>query len=237
MSTSQNDAADLRELLDALTALKEGRLSKKLPEDWQGTMGEIARVYNAHVHQMNQFAAELTQVVRDVGTEGRFGGQMEVPGASGTWEDLIANVNAMSGNLTGQIRNIAEITTTVANGDLTKKVTVDVLGELLELKNTINIMVDQLNSLASEVTRVTREVGTEGILGGQAEVKGVSGTWADLIRNVNTMSANLTGQLRSLSHFAVAAAEGEVKPPLAEARGETANLCAAVATLAGQRTA
>src|SRR6187401_2048522 len=151
------------------------------------------------VDQLRSFASEVTRVTREVGTEGKLGGQAEVRGVAGTWKDLTDNVNFMAGNLTGQVRNIAEVTTAVANGDLSRKITVDVQGEILQLKQTINTMVDQLRSFASEVTRVAREVGSEGKLGGQAEVPGVAGTWKDLTDNVNSMAANLTGQVRNIA--------------------------------------
>ena len=152
--------------------------------------------------------SEVTRVAREVGTEGKLGGQAQVPGVGGTWKDLTDNVNAMAANLTGQVRNIAEVTTAVASGDLSKKITVDVKGEILELKNTINTMVDQLNAFAGEVTRVAREVGTEGKLGGQAQVRGVAGTWKDLTDNVNLMAANLTGQVRNIADVTTAVAQG-----------------------------
>src|SRR3989449_6578564 len=162
------------------------------------------------VDQLNSFASEVTRVAREVGTEGKLGGQAQVPDVAGTWKDLTDNVNSMAGNLTGQVRNIAEVTTAVANGDLSKKITVDVKGEILELKNTINRMVDQLNSFASEVTRVAREVGTEGRLGGQAEVKGVGGTWKDLTDSVNSMAGNLTGQVPNIAEVTTAVANGDL---------------------------
>ena len=155
---------------------------------------ELKNTINTMVDQLNSFASEVTRVAREVGTEGKLGGQAQVMGVAGTWKDLTDNVNFMAGNLTGQVRNIAEVTTAVANGDLSKKITVDVRGEILELKNTINTMVDQLNGFASEVTRVAREVGSEGKLGGQAQVKGVAGTWKDLTDNVNFMAGNLTAR-------------------------------------------
>src|SRR5712672_475691 len=158
------------------------------------------------VDQLNAFAGEVTRVAREVGTEGKLGGQADVKGVAGVWKDLTDNVNFMAGNLTGQVRNIAEVTTAVANGDLSKKITVDVRGEILELKNTVNVMVDQLNAFASEVTRVAREVGTEGKLGGQAQVRGVGGVWKDLTDNVNFMAANLTGQVRNIAEVATAIA-------------------------------
>src|SRR5207253_278910 len=155
---------------------------------------------------LSSFAAEVTRVAREVGSEGQLGGQAQVRGVAGTWKDLTDNVNFMAGNLTGQVRNIGEVTTAVANGDLSKKITVDVRGEILELKVTINTMVDQLNAFASEVTRVAREVGTEGILGGQADVRGVSGTWKDLTDSVNLMANNLTGQVRNIGEVTTAVA-------------------------------
>src|SRR5687767_2932482 len=177
------------------------------------------------VDQLNGFASEVTRVAREVGTEGKLGGQAQVPGVAGTWKDLTDNVNLMAENLTGQVRNIAEVTTAVQRGDLSKKITVDVKGEILELKNTINTMVDQLNSFASEVTRVAREVGTEGKLGGQAQVPGVGGTWKDLTDNVNLMATNLTNQVRGIADVVTAVAQGNLKRKLAvEARGEIAAL-------------
>src|SRR5436853_3382000 len=175
------------------------------------------------VDQLNAFSGEVTRVAREVGTEGKLGGQAQVPEVAGTWKDLTDNVNAMAANLTGQVRNIAEVTTAVAKGDLSKKITVDVKGEILELKSTINTMVDQLNAFAEEVTRVAREVGTEGKLGGQAQVKGVAGTWKDLTDNVNMMASNLTNQVRGIAKVVTAIAKGNVKQKLTvEARGEIA---------------
>src|SRR5207237_2459520 len=165
---------------------------------------------NRMVDQLNAFASEVTRVAREVGTEGKLGGQAEVQGISGTWKDLTDGVNAMASNLTGQVRNIAVVTTAVANGDLSQKITVEAQGEVLELKNTINTMVDQLNSFASEVIRVAREVGTEGILGGQAQVPGVGGTWQDLTENVNSMARNLTAQVRNIADVATAIAGGDL---------------------------
>src|SRR4051794_26370414 len=162
------------------------------------------------VDQLNGFASEVTRVAREVGTEGKLGGQAQVPGVAGTWADLTDNVNQLANNLTGQVRNIAEVTTAIAKGDLSKKVTGGVKGEILELKNTINVMVDQLNSFASEVTRVAREVGPEGKLGGQAEVPGVAGTWADLTDNVNQLANNLTGQVRNIAEVTTAIARGDL---------------------------
>src|SRR5207248_430732 len=169
---------------------------------------------NTMVDQLSSFAAEVTRVAREVGTEGKLGGQAEVKGVAGTWKDLTDNVNFMAGNLTSQVRNIADVAKAVANGDLSKKITVEVKGEILELKQTINTMVDQLNSFASEVTRVAREVGTEGKLGGQAEVKGVAGTWKDLTDNVNFMADRLTNQVRGIAKVVTAVAMGDLKRKL-----------------------
>ena len=177
------------------------------------------------VEQLRSFAAEVTRVAREVGTEGRLGGQEVVPGVGGTWKDLTDSVNSMASNLTGQVRNIAEVTTAVARGDLSRKITVDVKGEILELKNTINTMVDQLNAFASEVTRVAREVGTEGKLGGQAQVPGVAGTWKDLTDTVNFMAANLTAQVRGIVKVVTAVANGELRQNLTvNSKGEVAAL-------------
>ena len=177
------------------------------------------------VDQLNAFAGEVTRVAREVGTEGRLGGQANVPGVAGTWKDLTDSVNSMAGNLTGQVRNIAEVTTAVARGDLSRKITVDVKGEILELKNTINTMVDQLNAFAAEVTRVAREVGTEGKLGGQAQVPDVAGTWKDLTDNVNVMAVNLTEQVRGIVKVVTAVANGELTQKLTvNAKGEVAAL-------------
>ena len=182
----------MRNIADVTTAVANGDLSKKITVDVKGEILELKNTINTMVDQLRSFAAEVTRVAREVGTEGKLGGQAEVKGVAGTWKDLTDNVNSMAGNLTAQVRNIAEVTTAVANGDLSKKITVDVKGEILELKNTINTMVDQLSSFAAEVTRVAREVGTEGKLGGQAEVRGVAGTWKDLTDYVNSMAGNLT---------------------------------------------
>src|SRR5213079_3337945 len=194
-----NLTARVRNIAEVTTAVARGDLSRKITVDVKGEILELKNTINTMVDQLNAFAGEVTRVAREVGTDGKLGGQAEVPGVSGTWKDLTDSVNLMASNLTGQARNIAEVTTAVANGDLSRKITVDVKGEILDLKNTINTMVDQLNSFAAEVTRVAREVGTEGKLGGQAEVKGVSGTWKDLTDNVNVMAANLTDQVRGIA--------------------------------------
>src|SRR5437773_7831737 len=173
-------------------------------------MDEIATVFNGMADQLDLFTSEVTRVAREVGTEGKLGGQADVPGVSGTWKDLTESVNAMAGNLTGQVRNIAQVATAVARGDLSQKIGVDARGEILELKTTLNTMVDQLSAFADEVTRVAREVGTEGILGGQARVRGVAGTWKDLTDNVNVMADNLTDQVRNIATVASAVANGDL---------------------------
>ncbi len=220
-----NLTGQVRNIADVTTAVASGDLSKKITVDVKGEILELKDTINTMVDQLNSFASEVTRVAREVGTEGKLGGQAQVKGVAGTWKDLTDNVNLMAENLTGQVRNIAEVTTAVASGDLSKKITVDVKGEILELKNTINTMVDQLNSFASEVTRVAREVGTEGKLGGQAQVKGVAGTWKDLTDNVNLMASNLTGQVRGIAQVVTAVANGNLTHKLAvEASGEIAAL-------------
>ncbi|MES2900017.1 MAG: HAMP domain-containing protein, partial [Pseudomonadota bacterium] len=224
-SMAGNLTSQVRNIADVTTAVANGDLSKKITVDVRGEILQLKDTINTMVDQLRSFASEVTRVAREVGTEGRLGGQANVPGASGTWKDLTDNVNFMASNLTGQVRNIAEVTTAVANGDLSKKITVDVKGEILELKDTINVMVDQLSSFASEVTRVAREVGTEGKLGGQAQVKGVGGTWKDLTENVNFMAANLTAQVRGIAGVVTAVANGDMKKKLTvAAQGEIASL-------------
>ena len=203
------------EMARVIGAVAKGDLSQSmsLEADGHPLQGEFlrtAKTVNRMVDQLRSFASEVTRVAREVGTEGKLGGQAQVKGVAGTWKDLTDSVNSMAGNLTGQVRNIAEVTTAVANGDLSKKITVDVKGEILELKNTINTMVDQLSSFGSEVTRVAREVGTEGKLGGQAEVPGVAGTWKDLTDNVNSMASNLTAQVRNIAEVSTAIAGGDL---------------------------
>ncbi|MBI3558156.1 MAG: HAMP domain-containing protein, partial [Deltaproteobacteria bacterium] len=205
-----NLTAQVRNIAKVTTAVAKGDLSQKITVDAKGEIFELKNTINIMVDQLNSFAAEVTRVAKEVGTEGKLGGQADVKGVSGTWKDLTDNVNGLAGNLTAQVRNIAKVTTGVAKGDLTQKITVDAKGEILELKNTINIMVDQLSSFASEVTRVAKEVGTEGKLGGQADVKGVAGTWKDLTDNVNSMASNLTVQLRDVSKVAIAIANGDL---------------------------
>jgi HAMP domain-containing protein/signal transduction histidine kinase/CheY-like chemotaxis protein len=224
-SMAGNLTAQVRNIANVTTAVANGDLTKKITVDVKGEILELKNTINIMVDQLSSFASEVTRVAREVGTEGKLGGQADVKGVSGTWKDLTDNVNSMAGNLTGQVRNIAEVTTAVANGDLTKKITVDVKGEILELKNTINIMVDQLNAFASEVTRVAREVGTEGKLGGQADVKGVSGTWKDLTDNVNSMAGNLTGQVRNIAEVTTAVANGDLtKKITVDVKGEILEL-------------
>ena len=224
-SMAGNLTGQVRNIADVTTAVANGDLSKKITVDVKGEIFELKNTINVMVDQLRSFASEVTRVAREVGTEGRLGGQAQVPGASGTWKDLTDNVNFMASNLTGQVRNIATVTTAVARGDLSKKITVDVKGELLELKDTINVMVDQLSSFASEVTRVAREVGTEGRLGGQAQVEGAAGTWKDLTDNVNFMAANLTDQVRGIAGVVSAVANGDLKKKLTvAARGEIAAL-------------
>src|SRR5205807_282541 len=190
------------------------------------------------VEQLRSFAAEVTRVAREVGTDGRLGGQAVVPGVAGTWKDLTDNVNLLAANLTTQVRNIAEVTTAVARGDLSRKITVDVKGEILELKNTINTMVDQLSAFASEVTRVAREVGTEGLLGGQAEVKGVAGTWKDRKSAVKGMASNLTGQVRNIAEVTTAVAKGDLSKKITvEVRGEILELKNTINTMVDQLSA
>src|SRR5215471_6381518 len=211
-------------------AVAKGDLSQSMDIEVEGRRltGEFqrtARTVNTMVEQLSTFTSEVIRVAREVGTEGKLGGQAKVKGVSGAWKDLTDNVNSMAANLTNQVRNIAEVTTAVAKGDLSKKITVDVRGEILELKNTINTMVDQLNSFASEVTRVAREVGTEGKLGGQAVVKGTSGVWKDLTDNVNSMAANLTGQVRNIADVTTAVAKGDLSKKITvDVKGEIAEL-------------
>ncbi len=228
------------EVARVIGAVAEGDLSQTMMVEIDGRSlrGEflrIGKIVNTMVGQLASFASEVTRVAREVGTEGKLGGQATVKGVAGTWKDLTDNVNSMAENLTGQVRNIAEVTTAVASGDLSKKITVDVKGELLELKNTINTMVDQLNSFASEVTRVAREVGTEGKLGGQARVEGVGGTWKDLTDNVNLMAENLTGQVRNIADVTTAVALGDLSKKITvDAKGEILELKSTINTMVDQ---
>nr|WP_257819158.1 HAMP domain-containing protein [Phenylobacterium sp. J367] len=232
---ANNLTGQVRNIAEVTTAVANGDLSKKITVDVKGEILELKNTINTMVDQLNAFASEVTRVAREVGTEGKLGGQAQVKGVAGTWKDLTDNVNFMAANLTGQVRNIAEVTTAVAMGDLSKKITVDVRGEILELKNTINTMVDQLNSFASEVTRVAREVGTEGKLGGQAQVKGVAGTWKDLTDNVNLMAANLTGQVRNIADVTTAVAKGDLSKKITvDVRGEILELKNTINTMVDQ---
>jgi HAMP domain-containing protein/CheY-like chemotaxis protein/signal transduction histidine kinase len=220
-SMAGNLTGQVRNIAEVATAIAGGDLSRKITVDVRGEILQLKETLNTMVDQLNRFAGEVTRVAREVGTEGRLGGQANVPGVAGTWKDLTDSVNSMAGNLTAQVRNIAEVTTAVARGDLSRKITVDVKGEILELKNTINTMADQLNAFASEVTRVAREVGTEGKLGGQAQVPGVAGTWKDLTDNVNFMASNLTAQVRNIAEVATAIAGGDLSKKITvDVRGE-----------------
>jgi CheY-like chemotaxis protein/signal transduction histidine kinase/HAMP domain-containing protein len=241
---ASNLTAQVRNIAEVATAIANGDLSKKITVDVRGEILLLKETLNTMVEQLRSFAAEVTRVAREVGTDGRLGGQAVVPGVAGTWKDLTDNVNLLAANLTTQVRNIAEVTTAVARGDLSRKITVDVKGEILDLKNTINTMVDQLNAFASEVTRVAREVGTEGKLGGQATVPGVAGTWKDLTDTVNVMAANLTEQVRGIVKVVTAVANGDLKQNLTvKSKGEVAalaetinNMTDTLATFADQVT-
>jgi HAMP domain-containing protein len=209
-SMASNLTAQVRNIADVATAIARGDLSSKITVDVKGEILQLKKTMNTMVDQLNASASEVSRVAREVGTEGKLGGQAQVPDVAGTWKNLTDNVNSMAGNLTAQVRNIAEVTIAVANGDLSKKITVDVRGEILELKETINTMVEQLRSFASEVTRVAREVGTEGRLGVQAVVPGVAGTWKDLTDSVNAMGTNLTAQVRNIAEVTTAVAPGDL---------------------------
>ncbi|HEY0831514.1 MAG TPA: HAMP domain-containing protein, partial [Candidatus Dormibacteraeota bacterium] len=225
------------EIARVISAVANGDLSQTMALEidgrpLQGQFLNTAKTVNTMVGQLNGFASEVTRVAREVGTEGKLGGQAQVKGVGGVWKDLTDNVNLMAGNLTSQVRNIAEVTTAVQQGDLSKKITVDVRGEILELKNTINTMVDQLNAFAAEVTRVAREVGTEGKLGGQAEVKGVGGVWKDLTDNVNIMAGNLTSQVRNIAEVTTGIANGDLSKKITvDVRGEILELKNTVNTM------
>ena len=230
-----NLTAQVRNIAQVTTAVARGDLSRKITVDVRGEMLELKETINTMVDQLNSFSSEVTRVAREVGTEGKLGGQAVVPGVAGTWKDLTESVNFMASNLTGQVRNIAEVTTAVATGDLSRKITVDVRGEILQLKETVNTMVDQLNGFASEVTRVAREVGTEGKLGGQAQVPGVAGTWKDLTDNVNFMASNLTDQVRNIAGVATAIARGDLSRKITvDVKGEILQLKETVNTMVDQ---
>jgi HAMP domain-containing protein/putative methionine-R-sulfoxide reductase with GAF domain len=229
------DRSELEQLLAGLTAVRGGDFSTRLAVTGDPLMDEIATVFNGMADQLDLFTSEVTRVAREVGTEGKLGGQAYVPAVSGTWKDLTESVNAMADNLTGQVRNIAQVTTAVAKGDLSQKIRVDARGEILELKETINTMVDQLSAFADEVTRVAREVGTQGNLGGQAVVRGVSGTWKDLTDNVNAMADNLTGQVRNIAEVTTAVAQGDLSKKIdVDARGEILALKTTINTMVDQ---
>ncbi len=234
-SMASNLTGQVRNIAEVTTAVASGDLSKKITADVRGEILQLKEAINTMVDQLRSFGSEVTRVAREVGTEGKLGGQAVVPGVAGTWKDLTDSVNSMASNLTGQVRNIADVTTAVANGDLSKKITVDVRGEILQLKDTINTMVDQLRSFAAEVTRVAREVGTEGKLGGQAQVRDVSGVWKDLTDNVNSMAGNLTGQVRNIAEVTTAVASGDLSKKItADVRGEILQLKEAINTMVDQ---
>src|SRR5204863_499006 len=221
----RNLTDQVRDIAAVTTAVAKGDLSKKITVEVKGEFFELKNTVNAMVDSLNAFASEVTRVAREVGTEGVLGGQAQVRDVSGTWKELTDNVNSMASNLTNQVRNIADVARAVAAGDLSRKITVDARGEVLDLKATLNTMVDQLNAFASEVTRVAREVGTEGRLGGQASVEGVRGTWKELTDNVNQMASNLTNQVRDISAVATAIARGDMTRKIAvEVRGELLDL-------------
>jgi HAMP domain-containing protein/CheY-like chemotaxis protein/signal transduction histidine kinase len=234
-SMASNLTGQVRNISEVTIAVANGDLSRKITVDVRGEILQLKEAINTMVDQLRSFASEVTRVAREVGSEGKLGGQAAVPGVAGTWKDLTDSVNAMATNLTGQVRNIAEVTTAVARGDLSRKITVDVKGEILELKNTINTMVDQLNSFAAEVTRVAREVGTEGTLGGQAAVPGVAGTWKDLTDSVNSMARNLTGQVRNIAEVSTAIASGDLSRKITvDVRGEILQLKETINTMVDQ---
>ncbi|MFJ6068978.1 HAMP domain-containing protein [Streptomyces tendae] len=234
-SMAGNLTSQVRNIAQVTTAVARGDLSQKIDVDARGEILELKNTINTMVDQLSSFAEQVTRVAREVGTEGRLGGQAQVPGVAGVWRDLTDSVNGMAGNLTAQVRNIAQVATAVARGDLSQKITVDARGEILELKNTLNTMVDQLSSFAQEVTRVAREVGTEGILGGQAEVQGVSGTWKDLTQSVNGMANNLTMQVRNIAEVTTAVAKGDLSKKITvDAKGEILELVTTVNTMVDQ---
>ena len=237
-SMASNLTAQVRNIAEVTIAVARGDLSKKITVDVRGEILQLKEAINTMVDQLRSFASEVTRVAREVGTEGKLGGQALVPGVAGTWKDLTDSVNAMCGNLTDQVRNIANVTIAVARGDLSRKITVDVRGEILELKDTINTMVDQLNAFASEVTRVAREVGTEGRLGGQAQVPGVAGTWKDLTDSVNFMAGNLTAQVRNIAEVSTAIARGDLSKKITvNVSGEILQLKETINTMVDQLNA
>jgi len=237
-SMASNLTGQVRNIAEVATAVARGDLSKKITVNVSGEILQLKETINTMVDQLNAFAGEVTRVAREVGTEGRLGGQAQVLGVAGTWKDLTDSVNFMAGNLTDQVRNIAEVATAIANGDLSRKITVDVRGEILQLKETLNTMVDQLNRFAGEVTRVAREVGTDGRLGGQANVPGVAGTWKDLTDNVNFMASNLTGQVRNIAEVTTAVARGDLSRKITvDVKGEILELKNTINTMVDQLNA
>src|SRR5207302_891514 len=233
-----NLTSQVRNIAEVTTAVQQGDLSKKITVDVRGEILELKNTINTMVDQLNAFANEVTRVAREVGTEGKLGGQADVEGVAGVWKDLTDNVNIMADRQSGEEGNIAEVTTAVQQGDLSKKITVDVRGEILELKQTINTMVDQLNAFANEVTRVAREVGTEGRLGGQAEVYGVGGVWKDLTDNVNIMAGNLTSQVRNIAEVTTAVQQGDLSKKITvDVRGEILELKQTINTMVDQLNA
>src|SRR5688572_15047419 len=237
-SMARNVTGQVRNIAEVATAVAQGDLSKKITVNVSGEILQLKETINTMVDQLNAFASEVTRVAREVGTDGKLGGQAEVPGVAGTWKDLTDSVNSMAGNLTAQVRNIAEVATAIAGGDLSRKITVDVRGEILQLKETLNTMVDQLNRFAGEVTRVAREVGTEGRLGGQAAVPGVAGTWKDLTDNVNSMASNLTGQVRNIAEVTTAVARGDLSRKITvDVKGEILELKNTINTMVDQLNA
>ena len=230
-----NLTGQVRSISQVATAVARGDLSQKITVTAKGEVAELADTINSLIDTLRLFAEQVTRVAREVGTEGKLGGQADVPNVAGTWKDLTDNVNSMASNLTGQVRNIAQVATAVARGDLSQKITVAAQGEILELKDTVNTMVDQLSSFADEVTRVAREVGTEGKLGGQAQVRGVAGTWRDLTENVNQLAGNLTGQVRNIAQVTTAVAQGDLSQKITvDARGEILELKSTVNTMVDQ---
>src|SRR4026209_1876345 len=230
-----NLTSQVRNIAEVATRVATGNLSKKITVDVKGEILELKNTMNTMVDQLSSFAAEVTRVAREVGTEGKLGGQAEVRGVAGVWKDLTDSVNRMAANLPVQLRDVSKVSTAIANGDLTQKITVDVRGEILQIKNVINTMVDQLSSFAAEVTRVAREVGTEGELGGQADVKGVAGTWKDLTDSVNFMAGNLTAQVRNIAAVTTAVANGDLSKKITvEVKGEILELKDTVNTMVDQ---
>ncbi len=237
-SMAGNLTSQVRNIAQVTTAVAQGDLSQKITVDAQGEILELKSTVNTMVDQLSAFADEVTRVAGEVGTEGKLGGQAQVRGVSGIWRELTENVNSMASNLTSQVRNIAQVATAVAQGDLSQKITADARGEILELKSTLNTMVDQLSAFAAEVTRVAGEVGTEGKLGGQAQVRGVSGIWRELTENVNSMAGNLTSQVRNIAQVTTAVAQGDLSQKITvDAQGEILELKSTVNTMVDQLSA